>query len=155
MMSLNHDDMVQACKNIGFDLTCGACAELFFTGSSPHKHDTTCATEHHAKKWQDYERNYILPCFKWAEESGLDLRDAVTKNAGMNCVEILVKWLQAHERDARTFAGVIDAVREALGQKETHYLCVAGDVKELVEAIESRCDAVLVLKRLRGEGTRL
>lgn len=25
------------------------------------------------KKWQDYERDYILPCFEWAKESGLDL----------------------------------------------------------------------------------
>jgi len=66
----------------------------------------------------------------------------------------LLKRFAAASRAARDYAQTIDNVREALGQKSTHYLIVADDVKELVEAIESRCDAVLVLKRLRAEGTR-
>jgi len=34
-----------ACKNIGYDLSCGACAERFFTGGSwGSEHDETCAT---------------------------------------------------------------------------------------------------------------
>jgi hypothetical protein len=33
-----------ACRNIGFDLTCGSCASLFYTGSSTYRHDTTCTT---------------------------------------------------------------------------------------------------------------
>lgn len=40
---LNHEQLTQACKNIGFDLACGACAEQFFTGSKMHDHDESCA----------------------------------------------------------------------------------------------------------------
>lgn len=43
-------DVEQACKNIGFDLSCGACAELFFTGSRTYEHEETCAT------WRDAAR---------------------------------------------------------------------------------------------------
>ena len=52
---------------------------------------------------------------------------------------------------ARNCQESLDNVREALGQDETHYLVIADDVKDLVEAIESRCDALVVLKRIRGE----
>lgn len=38
--SLTHDQMVAACRNIGFDLTCGACSGQFFTGSGMGEH--TC-----------------------------------------------------------------------------------------------------------------
>lgn len=63
----------------------------------------------------------------------------------------LLRRFQAAARTANDYALVIDAVREALGQDATHYLIVAGDVKELVEAVESRCDAMKVLRRIRGE----
>src|SRR5579884_716045 len=46
--ALTYEQLIQACKNIGFDLTCGACAALFFTGESvgvvPYEHDKTCTT---------------------------------------------------------------------------------------------------------------
>ena len=35
---LTHAQLEQACKNIGFDLSCGACAGVFFTGGSLHAH---------------------------------------------------------------------------------------------------------------------
>lgn len=65
--------------------------------------------QHHRERLQDendslkrtfgeYERDYILPCFKWAKEVGLDLEEAVRKNPGKNCVELLVEWLMAHQR---------------------------------------------------------
>lgn len=39
---LTHDELVMACRNIGYDLTCGACAAVFFTGFGL-PHDThTC-----------------------------------------------------------------------------------------------------------------
>ncbi len=41
---LTDEQAIQACRNIGFDLTCGACAEQFFTGSAMHKHDPGCKT---------------------------------------------------------------------------------------------------------------
>ena len=106
-------------------------------------------------KWQEYERGYILPCFKWAEESRFDLHKAVTENPGRNCVELLVRWLQGQARAAKAFAESIDNVRGALGQKETHYLVVADDVEELVKAVEScegdgGCRAMTALHRLRS-----
>lgn len=38
---LNYEELVLACKNVGVDLTCGACAGIFYTGISTEKH--TCA----------------------------------------------------------------------------------------------------------------
>lgn len=64
--------------------------------------------------------------------------------------------LAAIEEDlvALAYAGAIDAVRKALGQKETHYLVVADGVKELVEAVklcesDGGCRAMTVLRKLR------
>jgi hypothetical protein len=42
---LTYQEIEQACKNIGYDITCGACAELFFTGVCLHEHDDTCSTD--------------------------------------------------------------------------------------------------------------
>lgn len=41
---MTDEQMTQACLNIGYDLTCGACAALFYTGTSPYEHDPTCQT---------------------------------------------------------------------------------------------------------------
>lgn len=43
-------------------------------------------------KWQDYEREYILPAFEWAKEVNFDLPAAV-KEAKGNCIERLVRHL--------------------------------------------------------------
>jgi len=93
--TLTTEETIVACKNIGFDLTCGACASLFYTGTSPYQHDAACKTEsaYDRKKWQEYERDYILPCFRWAKEVGVDLSELVSANPGHNCVELLVSWL--------------------------------------------------------------
>lgn len=101
----------------------------------------TLNSEENAKKWQEYEKNYILPCFIWAKESGLDLEAAVRDNPGHNCVELLVRWLQTHKQ-------AHEDVCEVLGGEPARS---APDVKELVEAIESRCDTMVVLNRIRGE----
>ena len=42
--SLSPQQLLIACKNIGFDLSCGACAELFYTGTCLHEHDPSCST---------------------------------------------------------------------------------------------------------------
>lgn len=39
-LGLSHSEITQACRNIGFDLTCGACAGVFYTGSGLGEH--TC-----------------------------------------------------------------------------------------------------------------
>lgn len=39
------DDLTAACRNVGVDLTCGKCAERFFTGASlSGSHDSHCST---------------------------------------------------------------------------------------------------------------
>lgn len=44
-MGLSDSDLIVACCNIGYDLTCGACASLFYTGANPYEHDASCKTE--------------------------------------------------------------------------------------------------------------
>lgn len=51
--ALTYDELRQACKNIGFDLTCGACGELFFTGSTSHSCDATCFTQSEARGYAE------------------------------------------------------------------------------------------------------
>ena len=42
---LTHDELIAACKNVGFDLSCGACACAFFTGhGGVYEHDAGCFT---------------------------------------------------------------------------------------------------------------
>jgi hypothetical protein len=59
------------------------------------------------QKWQEYERDYILPCFKWADEMGFDLQEAVLKNPGHNCVRRVTRkrspraWITFVRRSAR------------------------------------------------------
>lgn len=43
-MNLTFDELVKACANIGYDLRCGACAELFYTGVRMNPHDEICTT---------------------------------------------------------------------------------------------------------------
>ena len=40
--SLTFDELVTACKNIGYDLTCGACASVFFCGFAMPGDEHTC-----------------------------------------------------------------------------------------------------------------
>lgn len=35
---LTHDELAVACRNIGFDITCGSCASVFYTGFGGHEH---------------------------------------------------------------------------------------------------------------------
>ncbi len=41
---LTYRNLEVACKNIGFDITCGGCAGLFFTGSQWDACEPTCTT---------------------------------------------------------------------------------------------------------------
>jgi hypothetical protein len=58
--------------------------------------------------------------------------------------------------EALAFSETLDAIREALGQKSNHHLVMAGDVLELVDAIEhcDGCRVKVVLQRLREEGAK-
>jgi hypothetical protein len=74
---------------------CSAMTEMYAKASA--ERDATLAqlndwkgrAEAHKKKWWDYEQEYILPAFEWAEECGIDLRAAVSANPGKNCVRLL------------------------------------------------------------------
>jgi len=59
------------------------------------------AWKRHHEKWQEYEREYILPCFKWAEDLDFDLKKAVHENAGKNCVQLLIDHLVKYKRAAK------------------------------------------------------
>ncbi len=39
-VTLSGEELIQACKNVGINLSCGACAEVFYTGMTQSKH--TC-----------------------------------------------------------------------------------------------------------------
>lgn len=41
---LTADELLMACRNIGHDITCGACASLFYTGYGAYSHDKDCLT---------------------------------------------------------------------------------------------------------------
>lgn len=100
MTTLNEEELRSACRNIGFDLECGACAQLFYTGHGGAKHDEDCMT-----------------------------RD-----------------------EAKSYAEVLDDIRDALGQTSTHYLVTADDIEELVQAVEKdNGSAMVVLRKLRNE----
>lgn len=42
--AMSLDVVVSGCKNIGYDLNCGACAEVFFTGGGISDHGPDCKT---------------------------------------------------------------------------------------------------------------
>ncbi len=54
---------------------------------------------YHKRRWIVYEQEYILPCFEWAKEIGIDLRQLVADNPGRNCVNVLVHTLIERIKD--------------------------------------------------------
>lgn len=52
---LTHEELIVACKNIGHDLTCGACAGVFFSGS-------TFIQEHSASCFTYAKAHFIMVC---------------------------------------------------------------------------------------------
>lgn len=43
-VTLTADEIESACKNIGYDMSCGRCAEVFYTGATMAQHKPDCAT---------------------------------------------------------------------------------------------------------------
>jgi len=63
--------------------------------------------------------------------------------------------IESLTKSERDYAETLEAIREALGQEQTHFLAMPGDVKDLVEAVErDGGSAKSVLERLRLEGRR-
>ena len=73
-------------------------------------------------------------------------------------VERSLARFQGIEHTLREYAGTLEAIREALRQKETHYMVMAGDVEDVVRALEryAKGDTMMpslareTLKRLRA-----
>jgi hypothetical protein len=56
-------------------------------------------TAYHESKWREYEREFILPQFDWAESVGIDLQALVRDNPGKNCSRLLFEVMEARVRD--------------------------------------------------------
>ena len=52
-----------------------------------------------------------------------------------NILRDCVKMIEGLQKESRAYAETIDNVRASLRQKETHYLVVADDVKDVVDAL--------------------
>lgn len=50
---LTEKEIQTACRNIGYDITCGACAAIFYTGVGLplDRHDPHCKTKEWSNKW--------------------------------------------------------------------------------------------------------
>jgi len=46
----------------------------------------TAENKRNFDKWWAYEQEYILPCFKWADQCGINLRDLVDEAKGNSTV---------------------------------------------------------------------
>ena len=87
------------------------------------------------------KRARIAAGIDWDIMCSLGVRNILRECA--NAIESLRKA----ERD---YGETLDAIRRALGQEGTHYLVMADDVRELVEAIErDDSSAKKVLEKLR------
>ena len=68
-----------------------------------------CDRDQNIKKWQNYEHDYILPCFDMAKKLGIDLKQEVSDNPGKNCVELLFLRLSERLSKQMDFGG--EAIR--------------------------------------------
>lgn len=113
---LSHDELVVACKNIGFDLTCATCASVFYTGMSLPGDTHTCAPATHPVSCMLAKR--LLD----------DVWDGqwTTRNAAKNMVcahgcakENTYEDQLAHERDCRfvkLWCDELKGLREFVGE---------------------------------------
>lgn len=89
------------------------------------------------RKWTDYEQSYILPCFKWAEECGLDLRALIARGGG-NAVSLLVQALMQQAQEAKEKLASAEAelsvFRDTLETRVRH----VADAVERAEKAEAR-----------------
>lgn len=67
MMGLTDEELVVACANVGVDLTCGACAGVFYTGAGLGPH--TCGPKTEAAQ-QDADRAIVRRMHEYATRYG-------------------------------------------------------------------------------------
>ena len=106
-------DMIKACR--------GHAAGPAVLGAIPRQDVLSLCdeAERDRMKWSNYEKNYILPCFVWASEMGIDLERVVADHEGHNCVELLVRELrmridQAIEASDNDGGSANDAIQDML-----------------------------------------
>ena len=67
--------------------SCALCVEFDTVQVLRSKLDAMAAeNKRNYDKWWDYEQEYILPCFKWAKECGIDLPALVSEAKGNSTV---------------------------------------------------------------------
>lgn len=81
-----------------------------------------------SKKWLDYELEYILPCFRWAKECGIDLPALVAEAKG-NCVARLVGALREKLQAATERAETAERENEATTAELVIYAARVGDLE--------------------------
>lgn len=139
--TLTHEQAVQACANVGVDLTCGACAVVFYTGvRSPHDVHT-CAESDVEKRVQAARldgarvmREAILRVERWSA-------------GGVQAILDL---------DPATVVGVATTVPDETLRAHEPPPCpgCAGDLAGLVDAVCPTCRAVLTVAFAPGEVPR-
>lgn len=77
-------------------------------------------------KWQDYEREYIVPCFRWADDAGIDLRALVASTPGHNCVELLVAELRMRAVAAEAEVARLREVMTGAIESAQHGMALGG-----------------------------
>lgn len=70
-VDLTWKQLTAACKNIGFDLTCGGCAQLFFTGLPAHTH----SCKGNFGKGERHRIAAWLDTYPWRGDGSLNLGD--------------------------------------------------------------------------------
>jgi hypothetical protein len=59
-MNMTDTDFEAAMLNVGVDITCGACACQFYTGSNGYAHEETCATTAFSTKGLDITADNVI-----------------------------------------------------------------------------------------------
>ena len=90
------------------------------------------------EKWVGYERDFILPAFKFAESIGFDLQKAVSDNPGKNCCTLLWERLRDDRAQALRFSAADQKARNALLEiTETEVKAHTRRISDLERALTS------------------
>jgi hypothetical protein len=96
-----------------------ACREMFARLKVAHSDSVDAVQKQMGAKLAEqraradiYEREYILPTFRWAKAIGFDLERAVSENAGKNCVVLFFEHMK--DRAEAAEAELAEAERRAL-----------------------------------------
>ena len=91
---LTAEQLMVACRNVGFDLRCGSCAALFYTGCNAYQHDDNCHTE---IPWSSMSATAILAALAtvpqvaspWIKVHDFDIWTRCSRGAGHDWTSIV------------------------------------------------------------------